>query len=72
VPDDNGGLQLYDLDRIETDLLQPRQSYAGAGKVQNVCAFAGSFVLAQTGRPLTAYSLDPSGAPQPPTAVIPE
>ena len=71
VPDDDGGLQLYDLDRIETDLLQPRQSYTGAGKVQNVCAFAGSFVLAQTGRPLTAYSLDPSGAPQPPTAVIP-
>ncbi|MBI5265773.1 MAG: T9SS type A sorting domain-containing protein, partial [candidate division Zixibacteria bacterium] len=71
IPDDNGGLQLYDLDRIETEMAQPRQAYSAFGAIQAVGTLGSSVVIAQRDRAVTAIALDPTGAPQSPTAVLP-
>jgi hypothetical protein len=66
-----GDLMLYDLDRIETDLLQPRPTYPYAGKITDVCIFHDAVVVARRGHPMLAYPLAVTVPPALPVAVFP-
>lgn len=71
VPDRNAGLHLYNLDKIETDLLQPRPAYPFAGTITGLTTFNGAFIVARRNQPLLSYRVDAQGAPLNPESVLP-
>lgn len=71
TPATEGNLMLYDLDKIETDLLQPRPSYPYAGVVTDVCIFHDAVVVARRGHPMLAFPLEITVPPALPVAVLP-
>jgi hypothetical protein len=71
VPDRNAGLYLYDLDRIETDLLQPRPAYPFAGTIRGLATYNGAFIVARSNQPLLSYRVNAQGVPLKPEPILP-